>query len=283
MKKVDLVQGSLPWFEHRSKYRNASESPALMGMSSFMTKRQLKAEKRGEGKPFVGNIATDYGNKMEPIALKKVSELMGVDLEAGVWTEGEYSASLDAYGVNKDGKSVKVEIKCPFQKERSKLWKTVIKGEIPDQYYWQLVHQDMVVDTDFSFFFVYIHEDLVKLIPFQMNQGDDYDLKESWDAFEEWDPEPEFEVITDPLFEEMVLSHKKWLEQKMLVDNELKNLETAMKSISEGAVKGFGCTISIVERKGTVQYKDIPVLEHVDLDQYRKDPTEYKKITHAKD
>ena len=63
----------------------------------------------------------------------------------------------------------------------------------------------------------------------------------------------------------------------------MKRIEESLKGFSERPVKGFGCTISTVERKGSVDYKAIPVLEHVDLNQYRKPSTEYKKITHEKE
>ena len=243
MKKVELEQGSLEWHEHRSKYKNASEAPALMGTSSFMTRRQLKDEKNGEGKPFVGNIATEYGNKMESVALAKVSELLRIDLDPCGWVNGEYSASLDAYGVDDEGWSVKVEIKCPFQKTKSKLWKTVEKDEIPDQYYWQLVHQDMTVPTDRSYFFVYIDDDNYVLLPFVMNQGDDVVLKANWDQFEECNPDPEFIERTDEEFGTLVNLHKVKLMEKKRVDDQLKELETELKALCEAPSRGFGCTI----------------------------------------
>jgi len=253
-----------------------------MGTSSFMTKRQLKDEKNGEGKPFVGNIATEYGNKMESVALAKVSELLRIDLDPCVWVNGEYSASLDAYGVDDEGWSVKVEIKCPFQKTKSKLWKTVEKDEIPDQYYWQLVHQDMTVPTDRSYFFVYIDDDNYVLLPFVMNQGDDEWLKDAWDEFEEWNPEPEFIERTDEEFGTLVNLHKVKLMEKKRVDDQLKELETELKALCEAPSRGFGCTISTVERKGSVDYKAIPELKGLDLEPYRKDSTTYQVIKHDK-
>ena len=38
------------------------------------------------------------------------------------------------------------------------------------------------------------------------------------------------------------------------------------------------CKICKMKRKGSVDYKKIPELEGIDLDQYRKDPTEFSTI-----
>ena len=38
---VKLVQGSPAWHEHRRHHRNASETPAVLGLSPWMTPHQL--------------------------------------------------------------------------------------------------------------------------------------------------------------------------------------------------------------------------------------------------
>src|SRR6056300_1962373 len=93
--QIELDQGSLEWHEHRAKYRNASEAGAVMGVTPYQTPRELWESKNGMGKPFKGNVATDYGTAMEPKALAKFEELWEVKLEPTVFVDGEYSASLD--------------------------------------------------------------------------------------------------------------------------------------------------------------------------------------------
>ena len=156
--QIELEQGSLEWHEHRAKYRNASEAGAVMGVSPYQTPRELWESKNGMGKPFQGNVATDYGNAMEPKALAKFAELWDLDLmiRPTVFVDGEYSASLDGYGLasptmlsdriwEDHGDHVMVEIKCPYQKQQSKLWQIASEGQIPELYYWQMVHQQMVL------------------------------------------------------------------------------------------------------------------------------------------
>ena len=44
---VQLVQGSLAWQVHRQKYRNASETAAVMGVSPWQTPYALWAIRTG--------------------------------------------------------------------------------------------------------------------------------------------------------------------------------------------------------------------------------------------
>ena len=45
MRTVDLVQGSDQWHAHRAKHFNASEAPAMMGMSQYTSRDALLKEK----------------------------------------------------------------------------------------------------------------------------------------------------------------------------------------------------------------------------------------------
>ena len=47
---VKLVQGSAEWHEHRRNHRNASETPAVLGVSPWMTPYQLWQIKLGAGR-----------------------------------------------------------------------------------------------------------------------------------------------------------------------------------------------------------------------------------------
>jgi putative phage-type endonuclease len=85
--QIELEQGSLGWHEHRAKYRNASESGAVMGVSPYQTPRELWESKNGIGKKFVGNVATDYGIAMEPKALARLEEILDVKLEPTVFVD----------------------------------------------------------------------------------------------------------------------------------------------------------------------------------------------------
>ena len=279
MQVKELEQNSLEWHEHRAKYRNASEAGSVMDCNPFQTRRQLWESRHGLGKPFVGNVATDYGHKMEPVALAKVSKLLGVELKSAIFTEGEYSASLDAYG-EKGGETYRVEIKCPYQREDSKLWKTVKADEVPDHYYWQQVQQGFCSKTDHAYFFVYISDDVYDLSPFMDLQGDDIKLKAAWDDFMANEPAPAYTPRPD-----LVESAYMYASLKAEYDDigkELKLYESRLKDACEENSEAGPIKVQIISKKGNVDYAKIPELKGIDLDDYRKKSTTYKKITIGK-
>ena len=64
---VKLVQGSAEWHEHRRKYRNASETPVVLGVSPWLTPYQLWQQKLGLIEPEV-TPAMLRGTQLEPAA-----------------------------------------------------------------------------------------------------------------------------------------------------------------------------------------------------------------------
>ena len=268
--QIELEQGSLEWHEHRAKYRNASEAGAVMGVSPYQTPRELWESKNGIGKPFQGNVATDYGIAMEPEALAMFEELWETELEPTVFVDGEYSASLDGYSVS----SIMVEIKCPYQKQQSKLWQT---EEIPEHYYWQMVHQQMVCKAKRCYFFVYIDDNHYRVTPMLPNQGDIEKLRAAWDDFYANPPEPKFQNRDDliPLAEE-------YAALKAAADDankKLKETETQLKQSCEVSSVAGNVQIQTICKKGTIDYKSIPDIKEVDLESYRKPTTTYQKVT----
>lgn len=275
--QIELEQGSLEWHEHRAKYRNASEAGAVMGVSPYQTPRELWESKNGMGKPFKGNVATDYGTATEPFALARFNRNKTWKLEPAVFTSGEYSASLDGYSLGDDGLSVSCEIKCPYQKEDSKLWKSVKEGIIPEHYYWQLVHQYMVRPVDWAYFYLYIDDDTHTSLEFMPNQGDIEKLRAAWDDFYANPPEPKFQNRDDliPLAEEYAALKAAADE----ANKKLKEVETQLKQSCEVSSVAGNVQIQTISKKGTIDYKSIPNIKEVDLESYRKPTTTYQKVT----
>jgi predicted phage-related endonuclease len=59
---LKLVQGSAEWHAHRNLHRNASETPAVLGVSPWVTPYQLWLERTGRAKPEV-NAAMLHGSQ----------------------------------------------------------------------------------------------------------------------------------------------------------------------------------------------------------------------------
>ena len=108
---VQLVQGSEAWHAHRRGLRNASETPAVLGISPWVTPYQLWLLKTGRAEPTV-NAAMRNGTALEPLARHAYEVETGNVMQPLVLQDGLYSASLD--GMTLDGDLI-VEIKVPVQ------------------------------------------------------------------------------------------------------------------------------------------------------------------------
>ena len=284
-----MEQGSLTWHEHRAKYRNASEASIIMDCAPKYwktSKRILWEQQQGLRGSSVdeNNPAIVHGNNMEAAALACINEQLGSDMQPAVFVEGEYSASLDGYGVDAEGRSIKCEIKCPWKGESSQVWKMAADGEIAEYYRWQMIHQDYCAPTEQSFFFVYISDEKNILIPHLSPEEDTAALLAAWEEFAAEEPAPDWEDRTDDDIRVLVQRHRDLVQQKAILDVELKIAEKALKTeAGDGNVMAFGAKIQTVKRIGSVDYKMVPELDGVDLEQYRKPSTTYQKITHEKE
>ena len=82
----------------------------------------------------------------------------------------------------------------------------------------------------------------------------------------------------------LVERHRDLVQQKAILDVELKLAEKALKEESgDNNVIAFGAKIQVIERIGAVDYKTVPQLDGIDLEAYRKPGSSYKKITHEKE
>ena len=286
----NMKQGSLAWHEYRanSALRNASEAAIIMDCAPKYwqtSKRILWEQKQGLRGSNVdpSNPAIMRGNRLEPKARACFNHSFGVQTEPVVGLEGDYSASLDGHGIDKQGQSIKVEIKCPMS-ENSEVWKLAAKGEIAPYYHWQMVHQSLVVPTEQTFFYVYLSDNQRITIPHIASESDIQALKDAWDEFYASEPEPDWEDRTDDDMRILVERHRDLVQQKAILDVELKLAEKALKTeAGDGNVMAFGARIQTIEKKGAVDYKTVPQLEGIDLEAYRKPGSSYKKITHAKE
>ena len=104
MKIVNLVQGTPAWHEHRSKHFNASDAPAMLGISPYKTRSQLLKE-RATGIAQDVDDATQRrfndGHRFEALARPLAEKIIGEELSPVTGTEGKYSASFD--GITFDG------------------------------------------------------------------------------------------------------------------------------------------------------------------------------------
>jgi hypothetical protein len=134
-----------------------------------------------------------------------------------------------------------------------------------------------------SFFFVYISDDKNIVLPHVSSDDDIIRLTKAWNDFNASEPEPDEVIRTDEKIRALVERHRDLIQQRNILDVELKIAEKALKvEAGDGVVKAFGATIKTIERKGAVDYSQVPELESVNLDDFRKPSTFYQKISHER-
>lgn len=98
METLNLVQGTPEWHAHRRNHFNASDAPAMLGVSRYKTRTQLLHEMATGDTPEV-DAATqkrfDFGHKFEALARPLAEEFIGQELFAVVGSLGKLSASFD--------------------------------------------------------------------------------------------------------------------------------------------------------------------------------------------
>ncbi len=121
MKIHDLIQGSPEWLAYRATHFNASDAPAMMGVSPYKTRAELLRELHtgvaaevdaGQQKRF------DNGHRAEALARPLAEQIVGEDLYPVTGSEGRLSASFDGLTMDEsqgfEHKALNAELKAAF-------------------------------------------------------------------------------------------------------------------------------------------------------------------------
>lgn len=143
-----LVQGSPDWFAHRANYWNASDAPAMMGVSPYKTRSELLHEKATGITPDVDERTQrlfDNGHRFEALCRPLAEEIIGADLYPVSVTFGKMAASLDgltmAEDVQWEHKSINNEIRAATE-----------AADLPVYYHVQMEHQSIVSGAERTLF-----------------------------------------------------------------------------------------------------------------------------------
>ena len=176
---LKLVQGSPGWHAHRQSMRNASETPAVLGISPWVSPYQLWLVKTGRVVQET-TAAMRHGSDLEPAARVAYEAKTGSVMQPLVMQDGLYSASLD--GITLGGDLI-VEIKCPVRGRKSELWQGALAGDVPDHYMVQIQHQLMVSGAVRAHLWVFNGRDGV-LVEVGRNDLLMARIRQAWDAFQ---------------------------------------------------------------------------------------------------
>ena len=280
---VQLVQGSDAWHAHRRGLRNASETPAVLGISPWQTPYQLWLLKTGRAQTEV-NAAMRRGTSLEPQARLAYEERTGLVMQPLVLQEGLYSASLD--GMTLAGDLV-VEIKCPYKGAASTLWQAVEAGGVPGYYAAQIQHQLMVSGAELAHLWVFdgqqglLHE--VRPDPAQF-----VCIKAAWDVFAEFldsdTPPPLADADSRQRGDaEWCQAAMAFQQAKVEADQAAARVEATRAALVALATHpkeaGSGVTVTRFWKAGSVDYKKVVELKGVDLERYRGKAREEVRVS----
>ena len=154
MKIIKAKQGTPEWHAHRATTRNASDAPAMMGVSPYKSRAALIREKATGIVPDVSpelQRRFDKGHATESAARLIVEEDKGITLYPLVATDD------DGYlGASSDGCTLPPKGGMGFE---HKLWnadlaESVRNGIVPETHAWQLDQQIAVFGFDYILFVV---------------------------------------------------------------------------------------------------------------------------------
>ncbi|MET0332585.1 MAG: YqaJ viral recombinase family protein [Dyella sp.] len=145
MKTVSLIQGTPEWRAHRSFYFNASDAPAMLGVSPYKTRDQLIREKATGITPEVDSATQqrfDDGHRYEALARTLAESIVGDELFPCVGVDGKFSASFDGLTLLEDvafeHKSLNSDLRISLSHEGA------TGAALPEHYRIQMEHQCMV-------------------------------------------------------------------------------------------------------------------------------------------
>jgi putative phage-type endonuclease len=283
---LKLVQGSEAWHTHRAQFRNASESAAVMGLNPWQTPYQLWLVRTGRMEVQV-TAPMAHGTAMEPAARAAYEEKTDSVMQPLVLTEGDYSASLD--GITLEGDLI-VEIKCPYKGQVSALWQAVSVGEVPEHYRIQVQHQLMVSGAESAHLWVF-DSGTGLLVEIARDEACMEAIRAAWDGFQTYldsdTPPPLTERDTversDPAW---TLAAGLYVEAKRKAEEATESLDRARERLvalaSHASESGHGVTVTRFFKQGAVEYKRIPALKTVLLDDYRAAGRVETRVTVAK-
>lgn len=283
MNIVRMEQGSPEWHEHLRKYRNASETPAVLGVSPWLTPYGLWQIKGGLKRQEV-TPAMRRGTDLEPAARAAYERQTGLVMQPLVVVEGEYSASLDGMALGGDRI---VEIKGPMKGRESALWQAVMAGQLPEHYHVQVQHQLMVTKAAFADVYVFdgVAGLLLQIVP---DPGQWPTFRAAWDRFSTYletkTPPPlakgDARERTDGAWSSAA-TH--FLETKLFADRAQAALTEAKQQLvaltTHTSETGHGVSVTRYWKAGAIDYKKIPQLANVELELYRGDSREEVRVT----
>jgi putative phage-type endonuclease len=277
-----MQQNTPEWITMRKTKVGASDAPIIMGVSPFKTAYQLWQEKLGL-RANENTYAMQRGHDLEPKARYAFEQEMGFLVQPEVRfhkTLPWMMASLDAVDVSGN---VIAEIKCPGKEDHE----MAVSGRIPHKYFPQLQHQMEVCELEMAYYFSFDGE---RGVTIKVYRDDKYikNIIEQEKIFYECLQNYEAPVLSHRDYYAVETPERAFLASELRkVRDSISELERSEKEIEKALMLtapnqnsiGGGIKITKCLRKGNVDYTKIPELQSIDLESYRKNHSEYWRLT----
>lgn len=281
-----LAQQTVEWSQWRKAGIGSSDAPIIMGDSPWETPHGLWQIKTGRKDSFVGNWATAKGNELELKARACYELVQNIEMNPILFEHKEFPylrASLD--GFNKE-KNIVLEIKCAGKEDHE----LALNGQIPTKYQAQLQHQLMVSGASELHYFSF-HNDKGQVVQVTHDLEYQKQLLEKEIKFWEMvsnDIEPplsdeDFLVLTEDRDVKLFETFKSIRAEFDEVTAMYKEMEKKIASILiHPKTECSGVKVTLVTRQGTIDYKKVPELKSIDLEQFRTKASTFYKFTFPK-
>lgn len=280
--KLHHVQGSYEWKCFRDGKIGSSDIGVIMGENPWKNPYRLWLEKTKRIEVFETDAMRE-GTRLEPIIRGLYEDLTGEAMFPCVIEHPHYPDFIASL----DGLSFCRTKAAEFKSANAKTHAIAQSGQVPKHHYgqcqWQMFHASLG-EMDY----VSYGKECKTLAIIKVQRDQEYIVRAVDKALEflkylQNDVEPphkEFENdITNEMYAYFVQLHNVIEERKVLEQKE-EELKAKVLELSKGReIQAAGLKIEKCSRNGGVQYDNIPALQNINLDQYRKPATEYWKIS----
>lgn len=286
-----MKQLSKEWFDARRGLLTGSNVGAALGLNPWKTPedliRQMVREHHGADPDFQGNIATGYGHLHEPLAIMDYMWQTGNYVEeCGFFVHPEHEwlgASPDGL-IDSDGV---LEVKCPFSQRDKNPPEFKTLAEQP-HYKAQVMVELACTGRSFCHFYQWspFGDSLERVDYDPLWFADNLPILLAF--YHQYINELDNPAHLEEKHKEINTQHSKLLldEYQRLSDAIDQATERKKEVLDELVMLAKGCNALVwgrkltqVERKGEVNYKAIPELKGVDLEQYRKASSKYWRLS----
>lgn len=282
-----IEQRSTAWFEQLKGRVTGSAVGSTLGLAPYATRadvmRRMVRQYHGAPSEFQGNVATSWGTDNEAGAIWQYEMETGNTVVPAPFVplDDWLGASPDGY-IGADGL---IEVKCPYGLRNGGDFKSI--NDQP-HYYAQIQVQLYCTGRDWCDFYQWSPHG-TKLERVDLDQDWlDRNLPILRQFYAEYLSELDNQEHLEPLRRELnTLEAKRVLEEIDQLKEAEEQAKERRKELEADLVlmagnqnaNVWGRKLTLVERKGNVQYAKVPELKGVDLEPYRAKSSEFWKLT----